>query len=198
MQTLVVRAQYKTQIRDTILNAAREIFVHESYEAFSIRKLAAKIGYSPAAIYKHFTSKAEIFGCLVEESFSLLLRASEAVKEIEGEDPVVRLKRGMWAYVEFGLKNPDHYRFAFLLQANSATRGQKPAASYEGLKKRIGVCIETGKFAEEDPELVAQTLWAAAHGVTSLLIQRPGFPWVQKRRLIGRVIDNAVDGFRAK
>jgi hypothetical protein len=40
---------------------------------------------------------------------------------------------------------------------------------------------------------LAQSLWAAAHGVTSLLVQRPAFPWVQKRELVSRVIDSAVD-----
>jgi hypothetical protein len=43
-------------------------------------------------------------------------------------------------------------------------------------------------------ELRTQALWAATHGITSLLIQRPSFPWVSKDRLIDDVIDAAVRG----
>ena len=35
--------------------------------------------------------------------------------------------------------------------------------------------------------------WAAVHGITSLLIARPTFPWVDPEELIGQVIDSAVD-----
>jgi hypothetical protein len=41
--------------------------------------------------------------------------------------------------------------------------------------------------------LTAQALWAAVHGVTSLLILKPAFPWVARRKLIARVIDSAVE-----
>ncbi len=56
--------------------------------------------------------------------------------------------------------------------------------------------IDAGRFQAEDTDLIAQTLWSAAHGITSLLIQRPGFPWVNRKRLIQQVIDGAVQQFR--
>src|SRR5579872_4196942 len=109
------RAKYKAWVQAEILAAAREIFVREGYEKFSMRALAEQIGYSTAATYKHFKSKAEIFQRLADESFMALMAASEHVKSIAAESPVARLKRGMLAYVNFGLQNPDHYRIAFLL-----------------------------------------------------------------------------------
>ena len=44
-----------------ILDAARELFVAEGYHNVSIRKIAEKIEYSPAAIYGYFPSKDDIF-----------------------------------------------------------------------------------------------------------------------------------------
>jgi hypothetical protein len=41
---------------------------------------------------------------------------------------------------------------------------------------------------------MSQSLWAAAHGVTSLLVQRPSFPWVARNKLIAQVIKSAVEG----
>jgi AcrR family transcriptional regulator len=188
------RAKYKAIVQSEILKAAREIFVKEGYDGFSMRILADRIGYSPAATYRHFKSKAEIFQRLADESFLALMQASDGVKLIESEDPVNRLKRGMLAYVDFGLQNPDQYRVAFLLYRSDATEAPKPTAAYAGLKRRVQVCIEAGRFRAENTELMAQSLWAAVHGITSLLIQKPSFPWVARGRLIGRVIDSAVEG----
>jgi AcrR family transcriptional regulator len=184
-------------VRTEILKAAREIFVHEGYETFSMRALAKRIGFSAAATYKHFKSKGEIFDCLAEESFAALMEASENVKSVATEDPVDRLKRGMVAYVNFGLQNPDHYRFAFLLSQSESTPPPKPRAAYAGLRRRVQDCIDAGRFRSGDRELAAQSLWAAAHGITSLLIQKPAFPWAGRRKLMAQVIDSAVEGLLA-
>jgi len=97
MSAVQTRERHRAEIRSRILKAARASFVHEGYESFSLRKLAHKIEYSPAAIYKHFKNKNEIFECLTEESFNALIAASWNVSSVAGEDPVDRLKRGIHA-----------------------------------------------------------------------------------------------------
>ena len=59
-------------VRRAILDAARELFVAEGYQNVSIRKIAERIEYSPAAIYSYFPSKDDIFFALAEEGFRLL------------------------------------------------------------------------------------------------------------------------------
>jgi AcrR family transcriptional regulator len=188
------RAQHKAEIRKEILTAARELFVHQGYRSFSMRGLAERIGYSPAAIYKHFRSKGEIFDALAGESFQALLEASEAVKPVPGEDPVDRIKRGMQAYIKFGLKNPGHYRFAFLIEQPDSAQPPLPRPAFTNLRDRVQACVDAGRFHRDDPNLMAQSLWAAAHGITSLLIQRPSFPWASRDRLIRQVVDSAIQG----
>src|SRR5215203_7474224 len=56
----------------SILDAARDLFVAEGYQNVSIRKIADRIEYSPAAIYSYFPSKDDIFFALAEEGFHLL------------------------------------------------------------------------------------------------------------------------------
>ena len=41
----------KSETREKILDAARELFVTEGYDGVSMRKVAQKIEYSPTAIY---------------------------------------------------------------------------------------------------------------------------------------------------
>ena len=188
-----IREKNKADIRRLILRSARKSLVEKGYENFSLRSLAQQIGYSPAAIYRYFKSRDDIFACLTAESFDLLIKASSSVVPEPDEDPVSVLKRGMHAYVAFGLENPDHYRIAFLLGGGEANQPPRPRTAYEALRARIQRCIDAGRFFPADPDLLAQSLWAAAHGVTSLLVQRPSFPWVARSKLVDRVIDSAVD-----
>ena len=59
-------------VRRAILDAARDLFVTEGFQNVSIRKIAERIEYSPAAIYSYFPSKDDIFFELAEEGFRLL------------------------------------------------------------------------------------------------------------------------------
>jgi AcrR family transcriptional regulator len=194
MTITTFRKKFKLEIRNEILRHARNEFVHEGYGGFSMRRLAELVGCVPSAIYKHFASKAEVFDCLVQESLAALMQASSSVPDLLGEDPIDRLKRGLWAYVTFGLENPDHYQFAFVLQSPDSKRLRVPSVTYEALKGRIRKCIDAGHFPKGDLDLMAQSLWASAHGITSLLIQKPLFPWVPRQRLISQIIDASVSG----
>lgn len=189
------RQKHKEELRRAILDAAREIFVVEGYENFSMRKLAEKIEYSPGSIYLHFKNKEELFDSLVEESFARLLRSLMEVRNgAQGGEPVIELKKGLRTYVEFGLRNPNDYRVAFMLRRQVQKRPYKVHGTFEALRLMVRRCVEEKRFRAIDVEMTAQALWASVHGITSLLIQRPTFPWVSKRRLIAQVIDSAVGG----
>ena len=69
------------------------------------RKVAEKIEYSPTTIYLYFESKADLLYYICEETFSRLLKKLESLGE-ESSDPLVCLRKGMRAYIEFGLKHP--------------------------------------------------------------------------------------------
>jgi AcrR family transcriptional regulator len=187
------REKYKAELTADILAAAREIFVHDGYEGFTIRKLAERIGCSPGNIYLYFKDKGAIFDDLVDQSFAMLLAALPQPDKTRPEDPVVLLKRGLRAYVDFGIDHPDHYRFSFLMQPAIQPRPHRQRAAYDSLLRKVQLCAELGRLKTGDVDCAAQALWAAAHGVTSLLVQRPKFPWVKRNRLIELVLDSAVD-----
>jgi hypothetical protein len=54
--------------------------------------------------------------------------------------------------------------------------------------------MEQGKIKDADLEETSQALWAGLHGLTALLITQPGFPFVERERLINRTIDILVRG----
>jgi AcrR family transcriptional regulator len=167
--------------------------VRRGFEGFSMRSLACSVGYSPAAIYLHFTSKEELFDVLVEESFVHLYEALGILLKERGKDPVQQLKRGLRLYVEWGLKHPSEYQIAFVVR-NPAKKPYRTHRAFDLARALVKLCLGRSKAAERELELRTQALWAATHGITSLLTQRPYFPWVSKQRVIDQVIDSAVQG----
>lgn len=173
--------------------AARAIFVRDGYKSFSMRKLAAEIGYSPATIYLYFRSKEDLFHGLVEESFS---RLNDSVFELANTlvtDPVDRLRRGLHVYVRWGCTHPNDYQIAFLLP-DRASGPYKTHHAFETLRLMVAACLPAAQARDKYAETASQCIWAAVHGITSLLIQRPTFQWQTRASVIQQVIDSAVDG----
>lgn len=193
INSAVRRERHREEARSEILAAAREIFVRDGFESFSMRALARSVGCSPAAIYLHFTSKEELFDTLVESSFAHLHEALGVLLEEPAMDPVRQLRRGMHLYVEWGLKYPSEYQIAFVVR-NPAKKPYRTHRAFDVARVLMKRCLVSSKAGERDLELRTQALWAATHGITSLLTLRASFPWVSKQRVIDQVIESAVQG----
>jgi AcrR family transcriptional regulator len=200
------RARQRQALRQEILNAARDIFVKEGYQGLSMRRIADKIDYSPTAIYLHFKDKQDLVFSLCEETFSRLVRELENPKS--ETDPIGRLKAGLRRYVDFGLKNPQHYLAAFVIphedRADPTLATQHQQENTFGmralglLRGQVASCIAAKQFRTMDVELATRTLWSAVHGITSLLIVFPQFPWGNRDALIDQVIEATIDGLRPR
>lgn len=95
-----------------ILDAARDLFVAEGYHNVSIRKIAERIEYSPAAIYSYFPSKDDIFFALAEEGFRLLFTGP--VPPVDRADPVGWIRAVIWRVYEFSKTHPEYFALMFL------------------------------------------------------------------------------------
>ena len=190
------RERYRDALRRAILDAAREAFVRDGYEGVSMRKLAERVGCSHANLYLHFEDKEALFDRLVDESFEEFDERLRTVRRSAGTDDPVALLRALGrAYVEFAVANPSVYEFAFLLRRPG--QGQKPHVSYERLQALVQRCFDEKRFRGTYVDAASQALWAAAHGIASLLVLRPKFAWADRDTLIGQVIDASVDGLLA-
>ena len=192
------KVRARERLRARILAAAERLFLREGYENVSMRQIAKHIDYSPATIYNHFKDKSELFFFLLESYHGALLQRMESISSRPG-NPIALLKSGMHAYVEFGLAHTSYYRLAFMsppeFKAESyMVKGTKGTALFQTLQSSVQQCIRKGLFRPVDPDLAAQVIWTMNHGVTSLLITNPNFPWVDRDTLIDQVIDSAIDG----
>lgn len=194
------RARQKEELRQEILDAARELFFTEGYESFSMRKLAERIEYSPTTIYLYFKDKAELFNSLCEETFAKLARKLEKLRHQYEGDPLSFMREGLRAYIEFGLKHPHHYTVTFLLAPKESEdyqfEGSFGERTFNYLRAAVEWCVAAKQFRPVDVDATAQALWAAIHGVTALLIVHQGFPFVPKAKLIEQTIETMIRGLR--
>ncbi|MFZ0288085.1 MAG: TetR/AcrR family transcriptional regulator [Candidatus Sulfotelmatobacter sp.] len=185
------RARERSETRDKILDAARELFVTEGYEGVSMRRVAEKIEYSPTAIYVHFADKQELFHELCQRDYARLAEVFQS--SAMSSDPIERLKQIGSTYTEFGVRYPNHYKFMFMTphpphepdEVDREIMGNPEVDAYAFLKWAVQQAIDAGCLREElqDAELISQTLWAAIHGVISLDIAKCTDPWVDWRPL---------------
>jgi len=185
------RAREKSETRDKILDAARELFVTEGYEGVSMRRVAEKIEYSPTAIYVYFADKQELFHELCQQDYARLAEVFQS--SAMSSDPIERVKQIGRTYTEFGVRYPNHYKFMFMTphpphepdEEDREVMGNPEVDAYAFLKWAVQRAIDAGRFREElqDAELISQTLWAAVHGVIALNIAKCSDPWVDWRPL---------------
>lgn len=188
------RAREKSETRDKILDAARELFVTEGYEGVSMRRVAEKIEYSPTAIYVHFSDKQQLFHELCQQDYARLAEVFQS--SAMSSDPIERLKQIGNTYTEFGVRYPNHYKFMFMTphppqepdEEDREIMGNPEVDAYAFLKWAVQQAIDAGRFREElqDAELISQTLWASVHGVIALHIAKGCDPWVDWRPLAQR------------
>jgi AcrR family transcriptional regulator len=193
------RTREKENLRQEILDAARQLFLQNGFENVSMRQIALKIEYSPTTIYLYFKDKAELFHSICEETFGKLERELSAIATGDS-DAVECLRKGSEAYIRFGLRYPYHYQLIFMTPHPHREKRDFPVMGLAGdrafryLLDVVSRGIEGGQFRRTDPMLLAQTAWTALHGVTSLLIAETEFPWVDRDVLIKSAVDTMIRG----
>ena len=201
------RERERSETRDKILDAARELFVTEGYEGVSMRKVAEKIEYSPTAIYVHFADKNELFRELCHQDYARLAEVFQS--SVISTDPLERLKQIGAIYIDFGTRYPNHYKFMFMTphpahqldEVDREMKGNPEMDAYAFLKWAVQQAIKAGCFREDiqDAELISQTLWASVHGVISLHIAKGDDEWVDWRPMRDRaetMLDVTLRGLR--
>jgi AcrR family transcriptional regulator len=187
------RARERGQVRERILDAARELFAAEGYDAVTMRRLAERIEYTPPVIYQHFADKAALIREICRQDFRSLAGAFQKLAKIA--DPIERLRRTGEAYVEFALTHPNHYRLMFLTpdppgvevhdhEMDPEAHGNPELDAYAFLRATVDDAWQAGRFNARlaDAALIAHVLWQGLHGIVAMHIVRGGTDnWIEYR-----------------
>ena len=208
MGTTERRDRERQEMQTLILDAARDLFATEGYEAVTMRKIAEKIEYSPTAIYFHFKDKLSLLRALMDLDFAAFAQVLQKTASVK--DPVERLRRLGYAYVDFALQHPNHYRFLFMTahpamapEESAIQKGNPDQDAYALLRATVVEVIGQGRLKPglDDPELVSQIAWGAASGLVGLHNVKCNDHWIDWRppqQAARRLIDLTLDGMLRK
>src|SRR5262245_3227260 len=186
MRAIETRNKRKAETREKILAAGRELLLKEGFDAFSMRRLAAKVNYTATAICVHFPDKEALLAEVVEQEFIRFRRAFDRTSQIA--DPIERLRKMGITFVEFALQRPDAFKILFMNTQVEAfpkmgliEKGNPAVDCYAYLKGTVAEALAAGRFRPElrDVDMLAQVFMSGTHGIVSLHIARGKDPWVK-------------------
>ena len=189
--------------RGEILAAATRIFLEEGVAGATMRRIAAAVGVSPTALYVYFPDKEAIQAAIAEARFIELLGVLQA-SQAQPCGVAERLRAGLRAYIDFGLSRPDSYRLTFLARPGHRELeipcDDIPEAdhSFAVLQSGVEAMIQAGQFRAGSSEAIAETIWAALHGLTILLIDKAEHLATPPEMLIDQLLDMILQGFAPK
>jgi AcrR family transcriptional regulator len=183
------------RLRDDILRATERLLIRTGdQEAVSVRAIAREVGVTPPSIYLHFADKTELIFAVCAQHFAALDEAIEGAAA-GATDPMDELRLRGKAYVRFGLDHPEQYRILFM---------SKPSAKPDDWSD--DVMLENAAFSHHleavqrafpdaaDIDLLAIGMWAIVHGIVSLVIAQPDFPWPDLDALVDHMMATQAHG----
>jgi AcrR family transcriptional regulator len=195
----------RASIRRGILDAARDLFVKEGYQHVSLRKIAERIEYSPAAIYGYFSSKDDIFFSLAEEGFRLLGDpwAAEATEALRALPPLERLRTIFRRFYEFSRQHPQYFALMFIDRSVPRISREYERFAFareirRHLFNEIQACIDQKVLPDTiDPHVVMRLVMASLLGVAVMQLSDRLGPSENADLLADDAIDLMLAGIRS-
>jgi AcrR family transcriptional regulator len=184
------------ELREGLVAAATRILEQDGNPAdITIRSVAAEAGVSQPAVYLHFQSRDELVYEVVYRQFGIHEAALD--RELAKiASPFERVTRRGEDYIEFAMERPG--LFHILWAGNGRERNPDRFEGVDDLSKSgpgglvndVQAAMDAGEIPRRDPALTAMVLWMGVHGLSTLLISIPGFPWPPRTKLVRAMLDS--------
>ncbi len=180
MTTRARREREKEERRQSILQAAREVFLEKGFSRATMDDVAERAEVSKGTLYLYFESKEALLAHLLLEGldslYSYLEEAFAPDRPLSADERLRRLGR---AYLRFFQQEPLYFRFLMAVNGDRFRDTVTPEmyqevlqASLEGLNlvvQAIEQGVQEGLFPPCDARQAAATLWATLNGVLELM-----------------------------
>ena len=169
------------QVRERDLVAAtRALFDERRMQDAPIEEIARAAGIARGLVYRHFSSKEELYVLTVTHYLDELEGMLELAVEGD-EDPALRLERCTEVYARYCVRYPAFLDSSLALMRRPARELHNIVSESVWLRLNQGMarcldCVarvlragnEAGVFAVDDPDYTATVLWTQALGVLHL------------------------------
>lgn len=165
------KSYHHGDLKHALIEAGIELINRDGEKSFSLRRIAANCGVSPAAPYSHFENKEKMLEAM--RDFVTCEFTAAIQREIDSSTQTEVLSKIGQAYVMFFLKNPNYYTFIFSRQdikinLDSASHDDFPpfALFRETARKILG---GVGMSQQQISDSII-SMWSLVHGITSIAI----------------------------
>lgn len=175
------------QVRERdLVTATRALFDERGMQEAQVEEIAREAGIARGLVYRHFSSKEELYVLTVTNYLDELAELLETA--VAGNDePRLRLERCTEAFARYCQRYPAFLDSSQALMRRPARElseivsesvwlrlGQSMARCLECVAGVLRAGAETGEFEVEDPDYMANVLWTQALGVMHLARIRVG------------------------
>jgi AcrR family transcriptional regulator len=187
------RFRQREDARRAILDATEALLVGDGYEGFSMRRLAARCGYTAPTIYHHFGDKQGLLDAVLDERLARVLERLRGVRH--AADPARTVRAMLLEFARFGIENPTHHRLLSMPRPDDSP--PPPAAEEIRLlfEQPLAELAAAGRLRAPDVEEATQCVWALLHGLVSLRVTRPDVEW--KDAILEFAFDTVLRGLVA-
>lgn len=174
---MAVKKYHHGDLKNALIQAGIAILAEEGVGGLSLRKAARKAGVSHSAPYAHFADKQNLIAAIASDGHKRIFERFEKIQQRHSEAPLLQLTAGAWAYVDFGLTTPDHYKITFsgtIQDEHSHSEFMEYSQrNMKILRTTVERCRNTKLLTmnEIDPELQAVSIWGMLHGLVLLIVQ---------------------------
>ncbi len=149
------------EIRDRLIEAARELFARDGFDAASVRDITARAHANLGAITYHFGSKEALYHAVIER-FATPLADRLATISVEAGPPLERLATAMWAFMDHIWSHPEMPRL-ILRELASDRPLPEPVAqvirrNMESFSRMVTEGQASGTIRAGEPHLMAMSI----------------------------------------
>jgi AcrR family transcriptional regulator len=174
-------ARRRTREREIVL-ATKALFDERRMQEASVDDIARAVGINKAVVYRHFSSKEELFVVTVGLYLAELSARLRAIGDVaDAGDPVARLREGWERFADFCLEFPAFPDCALSLMRRPADelRERVSGAVWFDLGQGMAACLgplaeilhegsAAGVFKLDDPDFAANRLYVQTLGTMHL------------------------------
>lgn len=174
LQKASQKAQEFRRREEDILERAQELFIAKGEDKVTVEMIADAVNIGKGTIYKHFSTKDEIYLRLMIRYEEDLARLFDRLEEGGDEDRAQLAKE----YFSFRMKDPDKYALFDRLEHKLTNQTSCPdlvaklheirASNLDKLASVIKRRIDEGKLEDVPPYFHIFAAWALVHGAVAL------------------------------
>jgi AcrR family transcriptional regulator len=165
----VKKSYHHGNLRRDLVAAALEIINRRGPDGLTLRAVAARLGVTPTASYRHFASKSALLAAVASDGFTRMLEGMREAIAQAGPDPLARYEALAVGYVHFATAHPDHFRVMYGPQVDfDDVAVPERRVAFKMLTDAIEACQVARLASPGDARAIANQAWAYAHGLVTL------------------------------